>query len=126
MPNIENSSWARLSDLLSRNARVWTRTWRAPGNDLATGWRAIQVIQAPDPWHTNRLECVSAPGGRKGNAMRVEVDDGDVAWNPHANNGAGAPIPSGYRAEVVGPEEHASKLPVRYRWTTWFDASYPQ
>jgi hypothetical protein len=57
--------------------------------------------------------------------MRVEVRDGDVAWNPHANGGAGGPIAGGWRAEVVGPEEVASSTWLRYQWWTLFDASYP-
>jgi hypothetical protein len=106
--------------LMVRNCLLWIRTWTAHCGDLSE-WRAIQV-----PFQTtDRLQCVPAPGGRPGNAMRVEVRDGDTAWNPHANNGAGAPIAGGWRAEAVGPEETATTLPVRYGWSTWFDASYP-
>jgi hypothetical protein len=110
----------RVIDWLPVLYRLWMRTCYFPCDTL-TEWRAIQVPKST----THRLTIGPTPGGRTGNAMRVEVRDGDIAWNPKANGGAGAPIPGGWRAEVVGPEEHEARLPVRYRWSTLFDASFP-
>jgi hypothetical protein len=99
---------------------VWVRTWYAPC-EADTEWRAIQVKR----YTNDRLTFVKPPVTKNGKAMRAEVRDGDVAWNPKANNGLGAEIAGGWRAEVVGPNETASTNPVRYTWSTMFDASYP-
>jgi len=56
--------------------------------------------------------------------MRAEVLQGDVAWNPRANNGQGAEIPGGWRAEAVGPEELQGNHAVRYEWSTMLDLNY--
>jgi hypothetical protein len=59
-----------------------------------------------------------------GNAMRVEVRNGDFAWNPYANGGQGAQISGGWRAEAIGPTEYESFPPVRYYWSTMLDQNY--
>jgi hypothetical protein len=100
----------------------WTRTWYAPCNDLSPGveWSSIQVRKGT----VNRLISVAVQPPKNGNAMRAEVLDGDVAWNPKANGGKGAEIPSGWRAEAVGPTEYSSDSDVRYDWSTMLDPNY--
>src|SRR5215212_6669656 len=93
----------------------FTRTWYAPGDNL-NEWRAIQVPAGT----TDRLRIVPAPLGKSANALRVEVRDGDVAVNSK-----GQPIPSGWRAEGVGPEELQSGQTVRFTWSTMLDPAYP-
>jgi hypothetical protein len=73
---------------------------------------------------TDRLTSFPVQPAKNGNAMRVDVRHGDVAWNPYANGGNGAPIPSGWRAEVVGPTEYQGDRPLRYQWSTMFDPAY--
>jgi hypothetical protein len=73
---------------------------------------------------TDRLQGVPVQPAKNGNAMRVEVRHGDIAWNPHANNGNGAPIPGGWRAEALGPTEPEGARPLRYQWSTMLDPGY--
>jgi hypothetical protein len=104
------------------SAPTWTASWQAPCNDPAAEFRAIQVSRNT----TDRLISFPVQPAKVGNAMRVEVLQGDCAWNPAANGGQGAQIPGGWRAEAVGPEEHQSDQPVRYEWSTMFDMNYAQ
>jgi hypothetical protein len=96
-------------------AQNWQQTWSAPGNDISE-WQSLQM--PPDP--PARVRIASPPAPRNGTALRAEVRDGDVAVNS-----AGTPIPGGWRAEAVGPQEAASQQPVRYEWSTLLDTSYP-
>jgi hypothetical protein len=93
---------------------LWTRTFFAPCDSL-TEWFGIQVKAGTN----DRLQIVSAPLAKSAHALRVEVQDGDVAVN--ANN---QPIPSGWRAEVIGPTELGSSDVVRYTWSTMLDTTY--
>jgi hypothetical protein len=80
----------------------WHQTWYAPCNDVTTPGTEFVGIHVPKGT-TDRLQGVPVQPAKNGNAMRVEVRHGDIAWNPHANNGNGAPIPGGWRAEALGP-----------------------
>lgn len=96
-------------------AQSWQQTWSAPGNNVSE-WRSLQIPADPPA----RVRITSPPTPKSGTALRAEVRDGDVAVNS-----AGMPIPGGWRAEAVGPEEAASEQPVRYEWSTLLDTSYP-
>jgi Polysaccharide lyase len=100
---------------VSLTAQTWQQTWSAPGNSVAE-WNSLQM-PADQPY---RLSTAVPPVAENGTALRVEVRNGDVALNP-----AGQPIAGGWRAEAIGPTESASAQPVRYEWSTLFDASYP-
>jgi hypothetical protein len=104
------------------SAPTWTISWQAPCNDPAAEFRAIQVHRNT----TDRLISFPVQPAEDGNAMRVEVLQGDVAWNPAANGGQGAEIAGGWRAKAVGPEEHQADESVRYEWSTMFDPNYAQ
>ena len=99
---------------------AWQLQWQAPCDDLANEFRAIQVHKDT----TDRLLSWPVQPAKSGNAMRAEVLQGDFAWNPHANGGAGAQIAGGWRAEAVGPEETQSNQAVRYEWSTMLDPNY--
>lgn len=73
-------------------APTWTPTWHASGDDL-TPFSAVQVRRDT----ADRLLAWPAPAPRTGHALRVEVLQGDVAWNPHAAHGAGACGTTAYR-----------------------------
>ncbi|MEU0883352.1 polysaccharide lyase [Lentzea sp. NPDC005914] len=96
-------------------AQGWQQTWSAPGNNLSE-WRSLQMPADPPA----RVRIASPPTPKSGTALRAEVRDGDVAVNS-----AGMPIPGGWRAEAVGPQEVSSQQSVRYEWSTLLDASYP-
>jgi hypothetical protein len=105
-----------LACLSSRIDKVTCRrTWHAPCDSLAE-WESLQIPAGT----TDRLQIVPAPGGRPGNALRVEVRDNDVAENPYNHQ----PIPGGWRAEGIGPTE-SEGMSARYIWSTLLDPSYP-
>src|SRR4051794_7905764 len=90
----------------------WVRTWSAPCIDLHDEFVSLEVPRGT----TDRVQVADVDPAKSGSAMRVTVRDGDWAWNPYANGGAGAIIPGGWRAEAVGPFEEQSERPVQYRW----------
>jgi Polysaccharide lyase len=111
---------------------TWFRTWYAPCDqlvppvtcaDLSTPGPEFRWIQVPQGT-VDRLTRSPVQPARNGNAMRVNVLDGDFAWNPCANQGQGGQISGGWRAEAVGPIEHETSGPIRYRWSTMLDPNY--
>jgi hypothetical protein len=104
-----------LSAQLDKVLSPCRRTWYAPC-DALTEWSSLQIPAGT----TDRLQIVPAPGGRSGQALRVEVRDNDIAENPYNHQ----PIPGGWRAEAVGPTEQDGQW-ARYEWSTLFDPSYP-
>src|SRR5215211_4877350 len=101
----------------------WHQTWYAPCNDISTPGKEFVLLQVPKGT-LDRLTSSPVQPPKNGNAMRVEVRDGDFAWNPYANGGQGAIIPGGWRAEAVGPSESQMDRPVSYGWSTLLDTSY--
>lgn len=101
------------------NGGGWQRTWYAPCSNLGE-FTSIEVPQGT----TDRLRIDSPQPARSGTALRAEVRDGDIAWNPNANNGQGAEIPGGWRAEAIGPFESQTDKPVRYEWSTMLAPDY--
>lgn len=96
--------------------KLMARTWFAPCDSLSE-WRSRQVPAGT----SDRLQIVPDPAGAQNNkVLRVEVRDNDVAVN-----GAGNPIPGGWRAEVVGPDEDGSGRWARYGWSTMLTSDYP-
>jgi Polysaccharide lyase len=93
-----------------------TESWAAPGESLSE-WVNTQVPANTTP---PRLQSVTAPPGGVGRAFQVQVLDNDVAVNAN-----GDPVPSGWRAEGIGPTEGESSEVIRYEWNTLFAAGYP-
>lgn len=93
--------------------------WKSEGPrpcNVLTEWENIQV-----PCYTDdRLQIVPDPVDPANNVLRAHAQNRDVAVNSE-----GAPIPGGWRAEVVGGDDDNSHPHVRYRWRTLFDHSYP-
>ncbi|MEJ2865343.1 heparin lyase I family protein [Actinomycetospora flava] len=110
------------------NARVmgdafvagWQIKWQAHCDDLVVDFESVQVRKDT----TDRLLSWPVRPAKSGNALRAEVLQDDVAWNPDANMGKGADIAGGWRAEAVGPTENQSNHSVRYEWSTLLDPSY--
>ena len=98
----------------------WQLKWHAHCDNLTTDFRAIQVRKDT----TDRLVSWPVKPAKSGNAMRAEVLQGDFAWNPKANNGHGAEIAGGWRAEAVGPAELQANHAVRYEWSTMLGPNY--
>jgi hypothetical protein len=106
-----------------RRILIWHRTWYAPCSDVTT--KNVEFVRFEVPKGTaDRLVSDPVQPAKLGNAMRVEVRPGDWAWNPDANNGAGAQIPGGWRAEAQGPSEFQTAMPVHYEWSTMLDPGY--
>lgn len=101
----------------------WHRTWYAPCNDITTPGKEFVWLQVRQGT-SDRLQSVPVQPAKLGNAMRVEVRNGDFAWNPYANNGQGAQIGGGWRAEAVGPTEHETATAVIYNWSTMLTPTY--
>jgi hypothetical protein len=77
------------------------------------------------PKGTNdRLQSVGVQPAKWGDTIRAEVRNGDFAWNPYANNGQGAQIGGGWRAEAIGPTEYTSSAAVMYHWSTMLPINY--
>lgn len=97
----------------------WFRNWYAPCNDVTTPGKEFVWAQVPKGT-VDRLTSSPVQPAKDGNAMRVEVRPGDMAWNPYANK----EIPGGWRAEAVGPTEFQDVRPWRYLWSTRLDPTY--
>jgi hypothetical protein len=95
----------------------WLPTFHAPCNDPRTEFRSVEIVANS----TDRLASAAVQPAKNGNAMRIEVRDGDFASNP-----AGGLIQGGWRAEAIGPEEQESTAPVHYMWSTMLPQDYPQ
>jgi hypothetical protein len=101
----------------------WHRTWYAPCNDVTH--KGVEFVRFEVPQNTtDRLMSYPVQPAKSGNAMRVEVRPGDWGWNPDANNGQGAVIPGGWRAEAQGPTELQADQAVGYSWSTMLDPTY--
>jgi hypothetical protein len=93
----------------------WKVTWSAPGQDISE-WHSIQVRKNTK----DRIQSLEAPPGGTDRAFRFAVGNNDVA----VNNSCGD-VPSGWRAEGLGPTEQVSNRPIRYEWNNWFERSFP-
>lgn len=97
-----------------------------PCEDLTHGKEFVRIEVPKD--HADRLKIENPPvllSPDAGRALRAEVRDGDQAWNPDANDGQGALIEGGWRAEAQGETETQRETPVRYDWATLLPEGYP-
>ncbi|WP_448612459.1 heparin lyase I family protein [Geodermatophilus sp. URMC 60] len=103
----------------------WQQTWHAPCDDVTTRGKEFRKFEIPKDT-IDRLQSAAVQPAKRGNAMRVEVLHGDIAWNPDTRT----PISGGWRAEASQPAqgpylEFQGDTPIRYEWSTMLDPGYP-
>jgi hypothetical protein len=120
MTTIQQSLDRYLSGLIEVTRRALPKILLAPPNYWYLKWQAqcesLDEFDKKQEKRAEQLQCMHAPGGRSGNALRVEVQDGDEPPD----------VPNSWRAEVEGPYEQNATGPIRYRWSTFFDEDYPR